>query len=160
MSIVIILPEQSFASFFSKSETGRLFGGQYMYIIAELSDLRKQPLRISDDSIAASLKETFASELAYWKSFIKTHEGIVVWGAGAKGSTFLNLVDPERKYVPYVVDINPAKQNKYIARTGHIITSPEEMNNNLPQEILVMNENYLSEIKEMVNSQNIKFYSL
>ena len=39
-----------------------------------------------------------------------------VWGAGAKGSTFLNLLDKERKAVKYVIDINPAKQNKFIAR--------------------------------------------
>ena len=56
---------------------------------------------------------------------LKTSGSFAVWGAGAKGSTFLNLLDTERKAVKYVIDINPAKQNKFIAGTGHPIYSPE-----------------------------------
>lgn len=151
--------ERSFASFFEQAETGRLFNGQYMYIHASLSQLRVHPQRKSENLVDLQTQQ-LAQKLAHWEKFIEKHPGIVVWGAGAKGSTFLNLVDPQKKYVPYVVDINPAKQNRFIAGTGHPIKAADFLLKNPPKNILVMNENYLPEIKKTVNNPDLTFYNL
>jgi hypothetical protein len=50
-----------------------------------------------------------------------------------------------------VIDINPAKQGKYLPGTGLLVRSPTQALPSLPQgsTIYVMNSNYLDEIKKM-----------
>ncbi|ULB45226.1 hypothetical protein H4N54_22930 [Limnospira fusiformis KN01] len=52
-----------------------------------------------------------------------------------------------------VIDINPAKQNKYLPATGIQVRSPKEVFALLPKgsTLFIMNSNYLSEIKKMSN---------
>ena len=49
------------------------------------------------------------------------------------------------------IDINPAKQNKYLPGTGLRVESPQIAIDSLPpgSKIYVMNSNYLAEIKTM-----------
>jgi hypothetical protein len=56
--------------------------------------------------------------------------------------------------VEAVIDVNPAKQGRFLPATGLEVLSPERALANLPSDaiIYVMNSNYLAEIKEM--SQN------
>ncbi len=150
--------EESFAAMFEEAETGNFFGGQYMYLWADLSMIRSS---IPGNSGGRKITElVFQSKVDYYKSLIKNNGSFAIWGAGAKGSTFLNLLDRNRNYVKYVVDINPAKQEKYIAVTGHPIHSPSIIDKQLVENVLVMNENYLDEISEMVKNKGIKRHSL
>ena len=50
-----------------------------------------------------------------------------------------------------VIDINPAKQEKYLAATGILVQSPEQALAHLPAgtPIYVMNSNYLEEFKKL-----------
>ena len=80
-----------------------------------------------------------------------------MWGAGAKGVAFLNMVDPEKRYVSKVIDINPKKQGTFLPGSGHEIVSPEylkEVSGSII--VVVMNENYLEEIKECVSKLRIE----
>jgi hypothetical protein len=54
-----------------------------------------------------------------------------------------------------VVDINPAKQGRYLPATGLRVTSPEEMLAQVPagSDIYVMNGNYLPEIRRMTQDR-------
>jgi nucleoside-diphosphate-sugar epimerase/SAM-dependent methyltransferase len=79
---------------------------------------------------------------------------VVLWGAGAKGVTFCNLADPECQRLACVVDVNPAKQGKFVAGTGHRIISPEELTAHRPAAVLVLNPNYLPEIAERLAGQD------
>ena len=74
-------------------------------------------------------------------------------GAGAKGATFVNLVDPKREYISYLVDINPEKQERYVAKTGHSIISPKHIYDIKGKKIyiLIMNDNYYKEIQNEIN---------
>lgn len=53
--------------------------------------------------------------------------------------------------VDRVIDINPAKQGRYLAATGLRVMSPAEGLADLPEgsEIHVMNPNYLEEVRAM-----------
>jgi 2-polyprenyl-3-methyl-5-hydroxy-6-metoxy-1,4-benzoquinol methylase len=153
--------EKTFANFFHEAETGRLFNGQYMYILADLSKLKDkvETFVISEESLPLRFDDT----LNEWRNTIENNykNGIAIWGAGAKGSTFLNLLDPERKYVKLVVDINPKKQNKFIAHTAHPIISPEAFKErNDIATVIIMNENYRNEIISQVNNDSINFLIL
>lgn len=77
---------------------------------------------------------------------------IALWGAGGKGATFANLLDPEHQWITCVVDINPNKQSKYLPGTGHPIVSPENLGDYSVNTVLVMNPNYHKEIALILNN--------
>lgn len=146
---------------FQDAAKGPLFNGQYMYLLADLSQLKKSIKPSLSKFSHRQLTDQFQKKIDCYKDFIISHQGILVWGAGAKGATFVNLLDPGRKFISGVLDINPRKQLKYIARTGHQVFSPEVLKNDLPKrEILVMNENYIEEISNIVSDTGDTLYTL
>jgi len=72
----------------------------------------------------------------------------------------LNLLDKKNEKIKFVIDINHKKQNMFIACTGHPVYSPEALENNVIENVLVMNENYMSEIRQLINNQSINLYSI
>jgi len=73
--------------------------------------------------------------------------GCAIWGAAAKGTTLANVLDPQNQRVRFLIDINPAKQGKYVPGTGHPILSPEHLRDRTGRVagILNMNPSYLEE---------------
>lgn len=149
--------EEALGCMFSEAETGSFFGGQYIYLWADLSKLL---FSIPTNKQVKPYKPLFDDKLNYWKEYLVNHQNIALWGAGAKGSTFLNLLDPDHKKVKCVIDINPAKQGRFIARTGHKIVSPDEIGMYHIQNIIVMNENYIDEIRIMLGNSSISITTL
>ena len=128
-------------------ESGHLFGDQYLYVVAELSSLRspeiakdKRPEFPKD--FMASLTENYGAQRG---------REAVVWGAASKGVIFSLLMQRAGLDIRTVVDINPAKQGKYLPASGLQVQSPEMILPDLDDAsiILVMNSNYLQEIKAM-----------
>ena len=78
----------------------------------------------------------------------------MVWGAGSKGVTFLNLIDPIGQ-IEYIIDINPRNQGKYVPGTGQNILSPEFLREYQPDVVLVMNEIYKDEIQQILDSLGV-----
>lgn len=78
----------------------------------------------------------------------------IIWGAGSKGVTFLNLLNI-RDVVEYVVDINPRKQGKFIPGTGQRIVSPSFLTDYQPDSVVIMNPIYEAEICKQLSSMNI-----
>ncbi len=149
--------KESLSSFFNFSETGNIFNGQYFYLIADLSKLRN---KLQTTIKSADFKYNFFSHLKHYKEFIKSDNNLAIWGAGAKGCTFCNIIDSTREKIKCVVDINPKKQNKYIAKTAHKIIPPELINDHYIDSIIIMNENYLNEIKNSINNAKVQIQSL
>ncbi|MEO8111804.1 MAG: class I SAM-dependent methyltransferase [Ginsengibacter sp.] len=150
--------EQSLGSMFEDAITGNFFGGQYIYLFADLSKIRNTiPGNIKFTRYDAS---AFYKKLESYKKLLANAGSFAIWGAGAKGSTFLNLLDTERKAIQYVIDINPAKQNKFIAGTGHPIFDPDILLQQPVQNILIMNENYAEEIRQQLKQYNISANTL
>ena len=74
----------------------------------------------------------------------------VLWGAGSKGVTILNMIPAAASAAEYVVDINPRKQGKYAAGTGHKIVPPTALREYRPDLIVLMNGIYEDEIRQTV----------
>jgi len=149
--------ETSLRTMFNTAETGSFFGGQYIYCIAELKELKPTIEKQFFNPIENIL---FDSSILKWKKFLDEKKNIAVWGAAAKGTTFLNLLDKKNEKIKFVIDINHKKQNMFIACTGHPVYSPEALENNVIENVLVMNENYMSEIRQLINNQSINLYSI
>ncbi len=130
-------------------ECGRLFGDQYLYVVAELSSLRP-PVYDPADSVHFPLD--FMRQIA--APLAAGGEHSAVWGGASKGVIFTLLKARAGYAVDVVIDINPAKQGKYLAATGMQVRSPTEALPTLPlgSTIFVMNSNYLDEIKKMSNN--------
>lgn len=128
-------------------ESGRIFGGQYLYVVADLSTL-KAPQIGSRDRIV------FPADFLDSLGKGATKGPSAVWGGASKGVIFTLLRERLGCPVELVIDINPAKQGKFLPATGLKVLSPEEGLAMLPSEstIYVMNSNYLKEIKQMSNN--------
>jgi SAM-dependent methyltransferase len=133
-----------------------VFGGQYLWLEGRVAGT--EPARFAAESRVGAL-ELLARDFGRherrrveaWRAHLRRHKTagpIAVWGAGAKGVTFCNLTDPECELISCVVDVNPAKQGKFIAGTGHPIVAPERFEAEAGSVALVLNPNYFAEIAD------------
>ena len=74
----------------------------------------------------------------------------VLWGAGARGISFLNMLKIEDE-IRFVVDINPAKHGMYMAGTGQQIVPPEFLRNYQPDIVVITNPIYQDEISRQAS---------
>lgn len=134
-------------------ESGRLFGGQYLYVVAELSSLRV-PTATPQDRVAFP-RNFLAGKEALVADMRGRQRGPVIWGGGAKGVMFALYVQRQGIPVDLLIDINPAKQDKFVPLTGLQVCSPEHALKELPagSPVYVMNSNYLNEIIEQSGNQ-------
>ena len=140
------------ASGFEVKSLSHVFRGQYLLLEAVVSRERKIPAK--NPGCIPRLAEDFAlaeDKLGRdWRIKIQKLESkgkVAIWGAGAKGVTFANLVDPDCKLIDCVVDLNPNKQGKYLPGTGHRIVSPPELAERGVTVAVLMNPNYREEIQ-------------
>ncbi len=129
-----------------------VFGGQYLWLEAQPAS---GPIPASQNAgTTGLLSRRFAIEESRrqteWMDLLagnRRRGSVALWGAGAKGVTFANLLDPRGELMECVVDLNPAKQGKFLAGTGHAIVSPEELITRRVQSVIVLNPNYVSEVR-------------
>jgi hypothetical protein len=139
---------RDFSRMFSRVlASGHLFGGQYLYVIADLSSLQEPKADVSD---FVSLPDDFQRGV----TADITNGPVAVWGGASKGVIFSLLRSRLGQPVDMVIDINPAKQGKYLPGTGLLVHSAEEGLAALPRgsTIYVMNSNYYEEIRKMSNN--------
>jgi hypothetical protein len=58
--------------------------------------------------------------------------------------TFCHLADPDARRVAAVIDVNPAKQGRFLPGTGHPIVAPDRAA--AMAAVLVLNPNYTAEV--------------
>lgn len=132
-------------------DCGHLFGGQYIYVVADLASLVAPKRNIDDTFIFPenfdNLKEILGRANPDGKN--------VIWGGASKGVIFSLKLNRAGFKVDSVIDINPLKQGKYIGGTGLQVANPEVILGTLNKKdnIFVMNSNYISEIVEMAGNQ-------
>ncbi|MCH9610653.1 MAG: hypothetical protein S4CHLAM81_06290 [Chlamydiales bacterium] len=80
-----------------------------------------------------------------FKSFI-AGKNIVAYGAPAKGNTFLNSCHITANEIPYTVDRNPYKQNRFLPGTKIPIHAPEKIRETKPDYVLILPWNLKEEI--------------
>jgi hypothetical protein len=132
-------------------EAGHTFGGQYLYVVADLATLRMPAFAETKQlEFPADFLDTVHSCAARLNR-ANRQSGGAIWGGASKGVIFALFMERAGAKVDVVVDINPAKQGKYLAGTGLQVWSPGEAMRRLSSgsDIFVMNSNYLDEIREI-----------
>jgi len=163
--------KESFAGVFQRCgfdviEAGTCYeGDQYLFVDAapagfdgEDSDLKESgrlelPEAISNFARRHEEKlNTWQDRLARWKA---RGERVVLWGTGGKGITFVNSLDTA-EVIPFVVEINPAKQGKYVPGTGQRIVAPEFMTEYRPNKVVITNALYETEMKQQARELGVE----
>lgn len=127
-----------------------VFGGQYLLAEARIapaaSDGTAPPPPVGAWRAYAAGRQRF---LDAWRAVFKGRPDrgrLAVWGAGAKGASFVQLLDPDAELIDCVIDINPNKQGGFVPVTGHAVVSPEDAARRGVAAIVAMNPNYADEI--------------
>ncbi len=134
---------------FAVDRVDHIFGGQYLWLEARVA-AAVRPLR--DPGKTLSLARAYGAlegELRQrWQARLLelgAQGPVALWGAGAKGATLANLVDPDATDVDCVVDLNPNKQGRFIPGTGHPIVAPTDLPRRGVKQAILMNPNYREE---------------
>lgn len=82
---------------------------------------------------------------------------IIIWGMATKGVIFSNQIDMQGTLIDYCIDINKEKQGKYSPLSAHLIEAPSALTSLQGRTclIIVMNTNYIHEIKQEVSTMGI-----
>jgi SAM-dependent methyltransferase len=139
------------------------FGGQYLY--AEVSATGPSAAATTGAPGARTpdhrgFPAAFARLTSDWRGRISgmVEEGrrVVLWGAGTKAVSFLNMlgIGPDDG-IEHVVDINPRKAGRYLPGTAQEIISPERLADRRPDVVVVMNPEYVAEIRSMIESMGL-----
>ncbi len=145
---------------FNVESVRHVFQGQYLWLEATIPP-EETPVRKNPHSIPQLAQQFAKSERQLkeeWALKIKrlTEQGkIALWGAGAKGVTFANLIDPQCQLIDCIIDLNPNKQGKYIPGTGHRVISYQDIVNQDVSSAVLMNPNYYEENLNLLQKANI-----
>ena len=118
-----------------------VFGGQYMWAQGRPAEGRDAPPPTA--SLRAATEEFERAERQLWERLaaqideLSGRGAVAVWGAGAKGVTFVNRLDPDAEALAGVVDLNP-------------ILAPHDLDARGVVTAVLLNPNYEQEIREML----------
>jgi hypothetical protein len=166
-------------SYFSASSLGNLFSrhgfnvlnmadaydGQFLFMEAIPRDSSQvspnipsaQSIRVLQEQVN-SFAERSKNKIARWREKLSqlhaSGKRAVIWGAGSKGISFLNMLgSPEA--IEYVVDLNPRKHNRYVTGAGQQIVPPEFLKEYGPDAIIIMNPIYQQEIQRIAGDMGL-----
>ncbi len=138
---------------FRVESVSTVFGGQYLWLEAVPAQLAdgSRPALPDGRAVGVAARACAATEQrlqAHWQARLQAlgRQGrVALWGAGAKGVTFANLVDPGARLIDCLVDINPNKQGGYVAASAHPIVGYRELPARGVRTAVLMNPNYREE---------------
>ena len=146
----------------SVDSTGADFGDQFLWAISRCADIQYKP--VIDDSTEAAIAravrfgENARRQIEVAKDDLERYQKqgpVVLWGAGSKGMTYLNLV-ADNQQISAVVDVNPRKIGFGVPGTDYVITTPESLVSLNPKTVLIANPVYKNEIEAILKSHNIE----
>ena len=146
---------------FSVKRVKQVFGGQYLWLEGNTTAVqRSTTARPNNLKTLAKQFSLSANNLHdQWLSRIsalKKHGKVAIWGAGAKGSTFVHFIDPHNELIDCLIDLNPNKIGQFVSGTGHLIIGPGDLAKQDIRTAILMNPNYLEENKKIISGLGLK----
>jgi hypothetical protein len=150
---------------FYVSEVAETFAGQFLVIEASPAPVPVNPdgepggvpAQLGDSVVAFG--ERYRSKVHSWARTVQglAAEGqkAVIWGAGSKGVTFLNVLDVGES-IRSVVDINPRKHGMHVAGSGQQVVPPEALCHDPPDVVIIMNAIYEQEIGQTLQELGLQ----
>jgi 2-polyprenyl-3-methyl-5-hydroxy-6-metoxy-1,4-benzoquinol methylase len=152
------------SSGFDVTFLGELYEGIFLGIDVRPADTAAavpelpQPARTLEQYVK-DFSRSLQQKTEYWRNRLARLAGegkrVAVWGAGARGVTFLNMVDPGMT-IGCVVDINPRKEGTFAAGTGQRIVGPSFLPTYRPDVVILMNAIYRHEIEGRLGELGVR----
>jgi hypothetical protein len=144
---------------FSVERVEHIFGGQYLWLEARAAD-SEATLPVVGETLRLATAYTADEQRLREALLVRLRElrqngKVALWGAGAKGATFANLVDPQCILIDCLVDLNPNKKGRFVPGTGHPIVSPTDLPVRGVRNAVLMNPNYREENLQLLAEANI-----
>jgi hypothetical protein len=138
---------------FEELSIASAYGGQFLTMHARAYSKSKAHVpeercaTVADRSRGASFATRFHATVEAWSQRLRPISAgdVILWGAGSKGTTFVNVV-PTRDAVGAFIDINPRKQGAFVPGSGHAILAPDQLRERSPKLVVVMNPVYEPEV--------------
>src|SRR5438067_2170107 len=148
---------------FQVDDVRTVFGDQYLWLEASLTNIRPSVSKNGEDivGLAADFAKSEAESMGRCREKIRRLSAggkVALWGAGAKGATFANMIDPERCWIDCIVDLNPAKQGHFLPGSGHPIVNYSDLCARGVETAIVMNPNYREENFKLLSQAGLSVH--
>jgi SAM-dependent methyltransferase len=147
------------AAGFEVLEVDEVYDRQFLTLVArpasgDAVDASHAPRSLHDP--IRRFGEGYRAKAAHWgriRDDLKaTGRKAVIWGAGSKGATFVNVLEMTRDFMPYAADLSPRKHGHFMVGTAQQIVRPEFLAEYRPDLVIAMNPIYSDEIAQMLRS--------
>ena len=139
---------------FTPERVDHVFDGQYLWLEASVGEPTERPTTSVPLALARAYVGAEPRTIDAWSKAVESRAangGVALWGAGAKGVTMANMIDPKGTTIACLIDINPRKRNRYVPLTAHRILGPAAG----VRSAIVMNPNYTAEIAALLEDAGI-----
>lgn len=138
---------------------GRSFSDQFIWVEARAgTTLPWRPAPGAHLDLLADFAERHKYHVSRWRDDIDTRtargERTALWGAGSKGVSFLNTVDPDGDLT--VVDLNHRKWGRFLPGTGHEVIAPDALRGRRVTKVLITNPAYEREIAHQLGELGVQ----
>lgn len=144
----------------------RCYGDQYLLISGRPEAGRDTAAWPLERDLESQLRhiDRFARvvdhRIAQWRNIVRERcqrgQRVLLWGGGSKGVAFLQTTGLTEAEIPFVVDVNPYKQGRFMPGTGHEVISPARAAELRPDAVIVMNPIYAREVAADMASRGIQ----
>ncbi len=158
------------ASYFSPGSLARLFRSagfevlglelayddQYILIEARPGEGGARPLEEPPQVVADAVdafRRVHGETASRWRERLAAAERPVIWGASSKGVAFLTTLGAG---IELAVDVNPFKQERFLAGSGVKVVAPEALREYRPDLVVAMNPVYLEEIGRTLSELGVE----
>ncbi len=145
---------------FEVTQIWKEYGDQYLCLIAKPAvapTLPHHELEFDLESIHRDVKQfqrDLGRTIRSWQHRLGEYQAldrkVVIWGGSSKTVGFVNTLGLS-DIIDCVVDVNPRKWNRFLPGSGHEIVSPESLQQNRPDVVIVMNPVYFTEIQNQLS---------
>lgn len=149
---------------FEPLDVRRTYDDQYLVIEARpaAGDPPDAAAADRDDVLAAA--DAFVARMdesiAHWRDRVRkvAENGgrVLLWGASSKAVAFLATLGDDARHVAAAVDINPYKQDRHLAGSGHRVVAPDAVPGLAPDLVVAMNPTYAAEIGRDLDARGVR----
>ncbi len=131
-----------------------IHGGSFHVTVAHNGDENQAEAMCEDERSRGIFSDNYYADFSHRVMELKEgllaafgeFSSVTAFGAAAKGIVLLNCFGLDAEVIPWVADVSPHKQGRFVPGTRQIIVEPERLLHDMPDACLILPWNIRSEI--------------